>query len=700
MPGRATATRCPAETRSRGSSGALHAAHARGQAARLDGHRVADRDGARPQRAGHHGADALEREAAVDGHPQRTVSIPPLGAGDRPVQGCAQLGQALARTRRHRHHLGVHQPASGFHRRRELPRARRRRPSSPRPHPRPRRAGRGWPRARGSAASPLVGGDHQQHQSMPPRPRAWCARSARARARRRPTAAPSGSVERREAELDGDAALLFLRQPVGVDAGERPHERGLAVIDVPGGADDHDGNRVFTARRRCSGGSRAGRGPRGCGRPRAGRRRAGERPSRHRRRARSANARLSPAAGRAAADRRLSSTTSPPASAASRPARPATSSTGAAMARSTGISPARELRVAVERERGLERGERQLVEPQRAAAGGARSRSTAVAPADDDARLRPAEQLVAGEADQRRRRRRRSRATVGSSRARARRGRAARRSRGRRSAARRGRGPSAASSPTVGRLGEADDRGSCCWCTRRIAAVAAPMAPLVVGERGSGWWCRPRRSRAPRLRAARRGRGSRRRSRPARRATTITSRPPASARERQQHRRGVVVDHEPPPRRRSARASSAPARVAGSRAGRSQVELEVAIAAAHLGDRSSAASASGARPRLVWSTTPVALITRRAPRAASRAAAAASTRSPDGRSAVSAGVLRCGPQRVAGGDPPVGGDQPGRVVAAEQRIDRRHGAHGTPLRKRSGAGVEPTNRWVAPACRF
>ena len=41
-----------------------------------------------------------------------------------------------------------------------------------------------------------------------------------------------------EAELDGDPALLLLLEPVGVDAGQRPDERGLAVVDVAGGADD------------------------------------------------------------------------------------------------------------------------------------------------------------------------------------------------------------------------------------------------------------------------------------------------------------------------------------------------------------------------------------------------------------------------------------------------------------------------------
>ena len=42
-----------------------------------------------------------------------------------------------------------------------------------------------------------------------------------------------------ETDVDGDAAGFLLRQPVGIDTGQRPHQRRLAVIDMAGGADDH-----------------------------------------------------------------------------------------------------------------------------------------------------------------------------------------------------------------------------------------------------------------------------------------------------------------------------------------------------------------------------------------------------------------------------------------------------------------------------
>jgi hypothetical protein len=41
----------------------------------------------------------------------------------------------------------------------------------------------------------------------------------------------------RKPELDGDAALFFLFQAVGIDPGERLHQRALPVIDMTSCAD-------------------------------------------------------------------------------------------------------------------------------------------------------------------------------------------------------------------------------------------------------------------------------------------------------------------------------------------------------------------------------------------------------------------------------------------------------------------------------
>ena len=51
-----------------------------------------------------------------------------------------------------------------------------------------------------------------------------------------------GQIEMGETEIDGDAALFFFFEPVGVVAGERFDQAGFAVVDMAGGADDvrHD----------------------------------------------------------------------------------------------------------------------------------------------------------------------------------------------------------------------------------------------------------------------------------------------------------------------------------------------------------------------------------------------------------------------------------------------------------------------------
>ena len=49
----------------------------------------------------------------------------------------------------------------------------------------------------------------------------------------------AAEVERREVQVDGDAPAPLLGEPVHGAAGERFHQRRLAVVDVAGSADDH-----------------------------------------------------------------------------------------------------------------------------------------------------------------------------------------------------------------------------------------------------------------------------------------------------------------------------------------------------------------------------------------------------------------------------------------------------------------------------
>ena len=50
-----------------------------------------------------------------------------------------------------------------------------------------------------------------------------------------------GQIEIGETEIDRHAAALFLREPIGIDAGERADQRGLAVIDMACQREDHRG---------------------------------------------------------------------------------------------------------------------------------------------------------------------------------------------------------------------------------------------------------------------------------------------------------------------------------------------------------------------------------------------------------------------------------------------------------------------------
>ena len=280
--------------------------------------------------------------------------------------------------------------------------------------------------------------------------------------------------------------------------------------------------------------------------------------------------------------------------------------------------------VPVQLEGRLQRGHGHLVDPQRAVE---RVRPDALdqrrAP-DDDARLRAAEQLVAREGDH-----------VGA------RGdhRAHGRLRGQPLGVERDQRRPSPDPRTPARrraraqlgelarrhlLGEADQREVRAVHLHQQRRCSAVSAALVVGAAGCGWWCPPRPAARP-TGASRRARGSRRRSPPARRARR-SPRGPAPARESTSSTAAALL--------LTTSASSAPVssreqldhrRVAAAALALVEVVLEVGVAAATSRTRSTAAAASGARPRLVCSTTPVALSTGRRLRRGERVAAPRAT---------------------------------------------------------------------------
>ena len=201
-------------------------------------------------------------------------------------------------------------------------------------------------------------------------------------------------LEPREAELDRDPALALLGQAVGVDAGERLDQRGLAVVDVTGGPErQRRGAVIVSAQRRQHARARrsrprprrscAGRAARRLvAHARDDRRVAGAQPRVQLRRApaRAPSPRPpGPRARAAAASRRrrarptrtIRTAAAPPRP----PAIPACSALGARLelalaarraSRSTGISRTARSRIAVQAQRRLERGQRELVDPHRA----------------------------------------------------------------------------------------------------------------------------------------------------------------------------------------------------------------------------------------------------------------------------------------------------------------------------------------------
>ncbi len=229
----------------------LHAAHLAGgrrsgEATGQERDLVTDADAARPQRPRHDGAEPLHREDAIDGEAQEARGISARRVG----QGAADRGlervQALAGPRGARHDGRVLEERA-----RERTRNVGDRALSPLVRGHEVRLGQ-----RDDAATraeqltdvevlarlrhhALIAGDHQ-HDEVD----ADGARDHRAHEPLVPghvhdaDHATVAEVEVGEAELDGDAAGLLLLQPVGVDAGERAHERGLAVVDVARGPDD------------------------------------------------------------------------------------------------------------------------------------------------------------------------------------------------------------------------------------------------------------------------------------------------------------------------------------------------------------------------------------------------------------------------------------------------------------------------------
>ena len=246
----------------------------------------------------------------------------------------------------------------------------------------------------------LAGVDHEQEEVDPGRAGDHVADEALVAGdvdQREPP--PVRQVERRVAEVDRDPAPLLLGQPVGVLSGQRPHEPRLAVVDVAGGADRKRHAATASATSSASASVSV-------------RQSSSVRPSRTTAITGGSCARSAAASSSSTAQAKLGSSAS---GSAPPPTRATVSSTAPPVASrqpfrsgANGLGRLAQhpqhrdlLRpVEVERERALERSERQLVGAQSAVERMPPQLLDEVGAAGDDPGLRAAEQLVAREADE------------------------------------------------------------------------------------------------------------------------------------------------------------------------------------------------------------------------------------------------------------------------------------------------------------
>ena len=427
----------------------------------------------------------------------------------------------------------------------------------------------------------------------------------------------------REAERDRDAARLLLGEAVGLGAGERADQRGLAVIDVA----DH----AYDRSRRCSPAHRiafsasasAGSSASADGEHVEQQPSAGDAPD-HRRIARAERRRRRIAADRGVERERPAGNPLLGKRAAARErvggdylALPqCISQQGRArLQRRLGLRqhaqhghPPR--RIAVQPQRRLERGEAHLVEPQRAQQRVLAQRIDSLLAPEHQPRLRAAEQLVAAAGDH-----------VGPRRERF--------GKGRLGGARSPRDQPAAEvrddlEPVLlrqprqggdrGLLDEADGAEVALVDFEQHARLR-PDGGSIVGEARACWCCRPRPA-ARRPGGSRRGCGSRHRSRPVPRARR------SLRRRRFPGQRALSASRIAAAPLLTANPASAPVTSASSGSSAAVREPRRPVARSNsrlLYPRATsptaaiASSANGARPRLVWITIPVALITCRNP---------------------------------------------------------------------------------------
>ena len=249
----------------------LHAPHARLAAGRQQRQAVAGADRAAPQRAGHDRAEPFHAEHAIDGQARRLRARPVRDRGELAVELGEQLARPVAGHGRELDDRGAGERRAGEQGlhvalRQVQPLALHQ--VALREHHDPARHAQQLDDREvlaGLRHHAFVGGDHEQHEVDAARPGEHVLHE--------PLVAghiddadsdPGRGHERGEAEIDRDPALLLFGQPIGIDPGEPAHERGLAVVDVAGGADH---GQTFAEGGGSGAGGRGGHGTAHCSEP-------------------------------------------------------------------------------------------------------------------------------------------------------------------------------------------------------------------------------------------------------------------------------------------------------------------------------------------------------------------------------------------------------------------------------------------------
>ena len=223
----------------------LHSAHPHGTPSRLEGERLPCTQAARKQSARNYRAESLHHECAVNGEPGQMIEIAVIPIFGKPDEFLPQLCDVLSSHGTHGKNFRTARVETSSAKELLHLKLHLRQPA------RLDCIGFGDDRQAGADSKQTADGqmlnclwfdaflcrDHQQHSSDAPSPGEHIVNKQAVaghidKADSEGVAIGSRSIEKGEAQIDGDAAPLLFRQTIRIDTSKRANKGGLAVIDV------------------------------------------------------------------------------------------------------------------------------------------------------------------------------------------------------------------------------------------------------------------------------------------------------------------------------------------------------------------------------------------------------------------------------------------------------------------------------------